>query len=558
MSYQALYRTWRPQTFGDVVGQEHVTKTLQNALLQGKVPHAYLFSGPRGTGKTTIAKVFAKTINCENGPTVEPCNQCETCKSIMLGTNDQVLEMDAASNNGVDDIRYLIEKVRTPPASVRYKVYIIDEVHMLSMGAFNALLKTLEEPPKHVIFILATTEPHKIPPTIISRCQRFEFRKISVQDIVDRLATVVRNEGTEVEEEALHIVARAAEGGMRDALSLIDQAISYSEDIVKTEDVLAVTGSVAQKQLSRLAMCIFENDVPQALRIIDELMNHGKDAMRFMEDFIYYYRDMLLYQTSPHLEDLLERVIVDEDFRMLSEQISAETIYEVIHTLSKSQQEMKWTNHPRIFLEVVMVKLCQQFLIKKQGSDHLQTILQRMQEMETELRHLKQHGVTISQEALPTVEKKAPKQNRTKRNVPSGRIHEVLKKATRKDLERVKGIWGEVLEQLKQQSKVAFAVLLENSEPVAASSDYYVLAFEHSVHADLVNNNIQGIQAMEQILFNLSGKSLQMVPVPKENWQDIREEFLKLDQTEKPVPKEDPLIDEAIKIVGENLVEIKE
>ncbi|GAA3318071.1 hypothetical protein GCM10020331_019350 [Ectobacillus funiculus] len=238
------------------------------------------------------------------------------------------------------------------------------------------------------------------------------FGKISVQDIVDRLATVVRNEGTEVAGEALHIVARAAEGGMRDALSLIDQAISYSEDIVTSEDVLAVTGSVAQKQLSRLAMCIFfENDVPQALRIIDELMNHGKDAMRFMEDFIYYYRDMLLYQTSPHLEDLLERVIVDEDFQMLSEQIPAETIYEVIHTLSKKPagNEMDKSS-AYLFLEVVMVKLCQQFfLIKKQGSDHLQTILQRMQEMEAELRDLKQNGVAISQEALPVVEKKSSK-----------------------------------------------------------------------------------------------------------------------------------------------------
>lgn len=272
---------------------------------------------------------------------------------ITQGSISDVLEIDAASNNGVDEIRDIRDKVKYAPSAVEYKVYIIDEVHMLSMGAFNALLKTLEEPPGHVIFILATTEPHKIPPTIISRCQRFEFRKISVNDIVERLSTVVNNEGTQVEDEALQIVARAAEGGMRDALSLIDQAISYSDETVTTEDVLAVTGSVSQQYLGNLVECIRENDVSRALRIIDEMMGKGKDPVRFMEDFIYYYRDMLLYQTSPQLEHMLERVMVDEQFRMLSEEMQPEVIYEIIHTLSKGQQEMKWTNHPRIFLKLL-------------------------------------------------------------------------------------------------------------------------------------------------------------------------------------------------------------
>lgn len=389
MSYQALYRTWRPQKFEDVVGQKHVTKTLQNALLQEKVSHAYLFSGPRGTGKTTITKVFAKAINCEHAPVAEPCNECPSCLGITQGSISDVLEIDAASNNGVDEIRDIRDKVKYAPSAVEYKVYIIDEVHMLSMGAFNALLKTLEEPPGHVIFILATTEPHKIPPTIISRCQRFEFRKISVNDIVERLSTVVNNEGTQVEDEALQIVARAAEGGMRDALSLIDQAISYSDETVTTEDVLAVTGSVSQQYLGNLVECIRENDVSRALRIIDEMMGKGKDPVRFMEDFIYYYRDMLLYQTSPQLEHMLERVMVDEQFRTLSEEMQPEVIYEIIHTLSKAQQEMKWTNHPRIFLEVVMVQLCQQFMMQANGADRLQAIMNRMQQLEKELEQVK-------------------------------------------------------------------------------------------------------------------------------------------------------------------------
>ncbi|MGG0187660.1 DNA polymerase III subunit gamma/tau [Bacillus rhizoplanae] len=561
MSYQALYRTWRPQKFEDVVGQKHVTKTLQNALLQEKASHAYVFSGPRGTGKTTIAKVFAKAINCEHAPTAEPCNECPACLGITQGAISDVLEIDAASNNGVDEIRDIRDKVKYAPSEVRYKVYIIDEVHMLSMGAFNALLKTLEEPPQHVIFILATTEPHKIPPTIISRCQRFEFRKISVHDIVERLTTVVNNEGTKVDEEALQIVARAAEGGMRDALSLIDQAISYSDEVVTVEDVLAVTGSVSQRYLANLVECIYENDVSKALRIVDDIMNQGKDPLRFMEDFIYYYRDMLLYQTSPQLEDMLERVIVDDSFRKLSQDMQPEMIYEIIHTLSKSQQEMKWTNHPRIFLEVVMVQLCQQFAMKANGADRLQAVLQRMQQLEQELENMKQHGVPVSVQQEVKETRITPKPTRSgSMKIPVGRVHEVLKQATRKDLEQLKSAWGELLERLKNSNKVAYAVLLENSEPVAASTTSYVLAFKYEIHCKMASENREATDTVEQILFELFGKRLQMIAIPKSEWGKIREGFLQhegnpSEEAEKP---KDPLIEEAVKIVGEQLIEIRE
>ncbi|MFD0769233.1 DNA polymerase III subunit gamma/tau [Bacillus sp. CGMCC 1.60114] len=561
MSYQALYRTWRPQKFEDVVGQKHVTKTLQNALLQEKASHAYVFSGPRGTGKTTIAKVFAKAINCEHAPTAEPCNECPACLGITQGAISDVLEIDAASNNGVDEIRDIRDKVKYAPSEVRYKVYIIDEVHMLSMGAFNALLKTLEEPPQHVIFILATTEPHKIPPTIISRCQRFEFRKISVHDIVERLTTVVNNEGTKVDEEALQIVARAAEGGMRDALSLIDQAISYSDEVVTVEDVLAVTGSVSQQYLANLVGCIYENDVSKALRIVDNIMNQGKDPLRFMEDFIYYYRDMLLYQTSPQLEDMLERVIVDDSFRKLSQDMEPEMIYEIIHTLSKSQQEMKWTNHPRIFLEVVMVQLCQQFAMKANGVDRLQAVLQRMQQLEQELENMKQHGVPVAMQQEVKETRVTPKPTRSgSMKIPVGRVHEVLKQATRKDLEQLKSAWGELLERLKNYNKVAYAVLLENSEPVAASTTSYVLAFKFEIHCKMASENREATDTVEQILFELFGKRLQMIAIPKSEWGKIRESFLQhegspSEEAEKP---KDPLIEEAVKIVGEQLIEIRE
>ncbi|EGS4843797.1 DNA polymerase III subunit gamma/tau, partial [Listeria monocytogenes] len=246
MAYQALYRVFRPQSFQDVVGQEHVTKTLKNAIVQNKTSHAYLFSGPRGTGKTSAAKIFAKAINCEHGHDGEPCNECEICKGTTDGSIPDVLEIDAASNNGVEEIRDIREKVKYAPTVAKYKVYIIDEVHMLSTGAFNALLKTLEEPPKHVIFILATTEPHKLPLTIISRVQRFDFKRITTQDIIGRLKFILEEEKIPYDEKALMIVARAAEGGMRDALSLLDQVISYGSEEVTVEDALEITGSVAQ------------------------------------------------------------------------------------------------------------------------------------------------------------------------------------------------------------------------------------------------------------------------------------------------------------------------
>ncbi|MER2256774.1 MAG: DNA polymerase III subunit gamma/tau, partial [Priestia megaterium] len=287
MAYQALYRVYRPQSFNDVVGQQHIIKTLQNALVQEKFSHAYLFSGPRGTGKTTAAKILAKAVNCEKAPIAEPCNECATCRGITDGSISDVIEIDAASNNGVDEIRDIRDKVKYAPSAVRYKVYIIDEVHMLSIGAFNALLKTLEEPPAHVIFILATTEPHKIPLTIISRCQRFDFKRISPEDIVYRMKEVLGSEELEVSEDALYEIAKASEGGMRDALSLLDQSISYSTDKVSLEDVLSITGAVSQSFIVKIVQAIFNKNIVEALDSVESLIKNGKDPARFVEDLIF-------------------------------------------------------------------------------------------------------------------------------------------------------------------------------------------------------------------------------------------------------------------------------
>ena len=371
LAYQALYRVWRPQAFIDVVGQEHVTQTLQNALLQQKISHAYLFNGPRGTGKTSAAKILAKAVNCERAPVSEPCNECAACKGITNGTISDVLEFDAASNSRVEEMRDVLDKVKFAPTSVNYKVYIIDEVHMLSISAFNALLKTLEEPPRHVIFILATTEPHKIPLTIISRCQRFDFRRITAQSIVNRMKLIVDETGVICDEDALKMIARAAEGGMRDALSLLDQAISFSQERVTVEDALTVTGSVSQGFLNKLAKAVIEKDVASGLGALEELLFHGKDPARFIEDFILYYRDMLLYKTAPNLEESLDRVLLDEEFRQLAETVPYDQIYQLIELLNKTQQDMRWTNHPRIFLEVAIVKLCQTEVKQYRANGHL-------------------------------------------------------------------------------------------------------------------------------------------------------------------------------------------
>lgn len=563
VGYQALYRVYRPQVFYDVVGQEHITKTLQNALLQNKFSHAYLFSGPRGTGKTSAAKIFAKAVNCEKAPVAEPCNECAACKGITNGSISDVIEIDAASNNGVDEIRDIRDKVKYAPSSVQYKVYIVDEVHMLSIGAFNALLKTLEEPPKHVIFILATTEPHKIPLTIISRCQRFDFRRITASAIVGRMKEIIHNQHVDVEETALDVIARAADGGMRDALSLLDQAISYSDERVRVEEALLITGAVSQGFLGKIAEAIQEKDATGALQALDQVMYQGKDPARFIEDLIYYYRDMLLYQTAPTLEDVLERVTVDEKFTFLAEKIPASDIYEIIETLSKSQQEMKWTNHPRIFLEIAFVKLCQH----SPASSHFQqeeynSLLEKITNLQSELNKLKQQGISTPQQQASASNEPKQRSMKSGYKTPEGRIQEILKVARRKDLEVIKGRWGELLDLLKRQNKVSHAALLNDSEPVAASGTAFVLKFKFEIHCKMVAENNNNVRTnLEQILQEITGKSLEMVGVPEHDWVKIREDFLRnqkdQDDTQQDV-EEDPIIAEAIKLVGNDLIEIKD
>ena len=356
MAYKALYRTYRPATFNEIAGQEHITKTFRNALKNNKIAHAYLFSGPRGTGKTSIAKIIAKAVNCEHAPIENPCNECDICRGIEDNSITDVIEIDAASNNGVDEIREIRDKVKYLPGVGKYKVYIIDEVHMLSIGAFNALLKTLEEPPRHVIFILATTEPHKIPATIHSRCQRFDFRGVSIPEIITRLNTIVKEENISVEKEAVKVIAESAEGGMRDAISLLDQVVSYTDQKVTVDDVHSIKGTVSNEKLLNIANAIYENNSIEAIKQLDNLVLMGKEAPRLVDNLIKFYRDFLIYKNVK--TDESEQLIYSEPaFIELSRKLSNNLIFFYIDALNKAQNDMKWTTNSKLYMELALIKM---------------------------------------------------------------------------------------------------------------------------------------------------------------------------------------------------------
>jgi DNA polymerase-3 subunit gamma/tau len=359
MGHLALYRAWRPQAFADVVGQDMIVQTLKNALAEGRFTHAYLFSGPRGTGKTTAAKLFAKAVNCLKGPAPEPCNECAMCRRIADGSHVDVIELDAASNNGVDEIRDIREKVKYAPTEARYKVYIIDEVHMLTIGAFNALLKTLEEPPPHVIFILATTEPHKLPVTIVSRCQRYDFRRIAPGVIVDRLKTICRAEGIEAEERALWHLARLADGGMRDALSLLDQTVAFNGRSVTLHNVVAITGSLPLDEFAKMAEAALAGDVGTALDLTGKMLDAGKNAEKCLEDFIAFYRDALLVKLLPERAEPGGGADgVDGIRRRIAEAYSRDQLFRAIELLLRASGDMKYAAQPGVVFEVALLKLC--------------------------------------------------------------------------------------------------------------------------------------------------------------------------------------------------------
>ncbi|WP_158738357.1 DNA polymerase III subunit gamma/tau [Alteribacillus sp. YIM 98480] len=571
MSYKALYRVWRPRFLQDVVGQEHITKTLQNALEQQKFSHAYLFSGPRGTGKTSAAKIIAKAINCEQAPVREPCNECRACQGIADGSVVDVIEIDAASNNGVDEIRYIRENVMAAPRDIQYKVYIIDEVHMLSTGAFNALLKTLEEPPKHAVFILATTEPHKIPLTIISRCQRFDFKRITARDLVMRMKYIMQEQGWEADEEALHLIARSAEGGMRDALSLLDQAVSFSKEKVTAENVLAITGTVSQQFLTKVVYSLKEKDTAPAVEAANTLIQEGKDPLQFMEDLIYYFRDMLLYKTAPRLDEVMDRVSVDESFKDLAANTEMSWLYDVINGLNEYHQEMKWASHPKIFLEMALINICH--TPKSSSSETAEVsgevadLRGKIAQLEQEVKKWKQPppNTQESTAVTETIQKSKAAREQTSKTIATGlegegKIKAILEGATKQELQFVTSSWPDVMKRVKQQSVPAHA-WLSDAKPVVSDGETVLLSFQNEMHRNMVDTKFRSL--VQEALEGVCGKTLQPLTIISGQWEKIKEGFKKIQQsTEETSSSEekskDPVIDEAIKLVGPELVEIKE
>ncbi len=382
MAYTALYRKFRPKNFQDVKGQGHIVTTLQNQIKHERMGHAYLFCGTRGTGKTSIAKIFARAVNCEHPVDGSPCNECATCKSILAGTSMNVIEIDAASNNGVDNIREIVDEVQYSPTTGKYKVYIIDEVHMLSIGAFNALLKTLEEPPSYVIFILATTEVHKIPITILSRCQRYDFKRITIETIAGRLGELMEKEQIQVEEKALMYVAKAADGSMRDALSLLDQCIAfYLGEKLTYDNVLEVLGAVDMDVFSRFLRGILAEDIPQLMKQIEELVMQGRELGQFVIDFTWYLRNLLLLSSSEHMEEALD--VSTENLERLKEEaamLTQERLMRYIRVFSELSSQIKYAVQKRIFIEIAVIKLC-----KPAMESNLESVIDRLEKLEEKI-----------------------------------------------------------------------------------------------------------------------------------------------------------------------------
>ena len=389
MSYTALYRKFRPDTFLDVKGQDHIVTTLKNQIKANRIGHAYLFTGTRGTGKTTVAKIFAKTVNCESPTEEGPCGECQICRAIAAGASMNVIEIDAASNNGVDNIREIVDEVSYSPAQGKYKVYIIDEVHMLSIGAFNALLKTLEEPPSYVIFILATTEVHKLPITILSRCQRYDFKRISIETIAARMQELTAAEGVSVEERALKYIAKTADGSMRDALSLLDQCIAFHLGAELTYDkVLDVLGAVDTDVFSRLLRYVLDKDVLGCISLLEEIIMQGRELTQFVTDFTWYLRNLMLVQTSDNLEDVID--MSTDNLNRLKEEaqlLSMNQILRYIRIFSDLSGQIRYAAQKRIMVEIALVKLC-----KPSMETSPDALLERIRDVEEKL----ENGVVVA------------------------------------------------------------------------------------------------------------------------------------------------------------------
>ena len=568
MAYQALYRVWRPQTFGDVIGQDAITTTLRNAVATKQVSHAYLFTGPRGTGKTSCSKILAKAVNCLQPQKGEPCNQCEICQAINANSLNDVIEIDAASNNGVEQIRDIRDKVKYAPTRAAYKVYIIDEVHMLSTGAFNALLKTLEEPPAQVIFILATTEPQKIPATIISRTQRFDFRRITASTILERLEFILKAKQVPYDEQGLKLIAQAAEGGMRDALSILDQALSLDNKRLTLDNAIQVTGTVDKKQLEAYFLAIIAANAAQALEDLHQLLASGRSPHRFIEAIIETCRDLLLIKTDDKLLDDFSRSLISPQIVAVHDQISQQQLYQMINAASQTQQDLHNVSRTDIYLEVLTVKLCE-IMQSTNSEESTSSLSQTLQDLQSEVKQLKQNiadlqkkiakapQATVSPKIAPA---KPFKSATTHTHVDQQKINQILAHATRKALNQVREVWPDLMSMLNVTQKAVMKV----SKPVAASSAGVVVAFDYAMWFERVMSNQELLEILKNNLDKLLNNDADVVIVAAENWPQIRQTFLQNHEITnssaadvKKSSSTNVAVDKAQKLFGTELVELK-
>ena len=547
--YQALYRKYRSQTFSQLVGQEVVAKTLKQAVEQEKISHAYLFSGPRGTGKTSVAKIFAKAMNCPNQVDGEPCNNCYICQAVTEGSLEDVIEMDAASNNGVDEIREIRDKSTYAPSLARYKVYIIDEVHMLSTGAFNALLKTLEEPTQNVVFILATTELHKIPATILSRVQRFEFKSIRTQDITAHIHHILEKENISSEPEAVEIIARRAEGGMRDALSILDQALSLTQGNALTTAISEeITGTISLSALDDYVAALSQQDVPKALDSLNLLFENGKSMTRFVTDLLQYLRDLLVVQTGG--ENTHHSPVFMDNLAL-----SQESLFEMIRIATVSLADMKASLQPKIYAEMMTIRLAEikpEPVLSGAVESEISALRQEVARLKQELANVG----TVPKQVTPVPSR--PTTSKTVYRVDRNKVQAILQEAVenpelaRQNLIRLQNAWGEVIESLAGPDKA----LLVGSQPVAANEHHAILAFESNFNAGQTMKRDNLNTMFGNILSQAAGFSPEILAISLEEWKEVRAAFSaknKSSQADQEV-EEESLIPEGFEFLADKVM----
>ncbi|MGM9881285.1 MAG: DNA polymerase III subunit gamma/tau [Bacilli bacterium] len=549
MSYLALYRKYRPVDFDSVYGQEEVVTVIKNAIINNKVSHAYLFSGPRGTGKTTIAKIIARLVNCENLVDGKPCGKCYNC--VNFNNSNDVVEIDAASNNGVDEIRELRDKINLVPSNAKYKVYIIDEVHMLTNQAFNALLKTLEEPPAHVIFILATTEPHKIPLTISSRCQKFSFSKIDDLKIVDRIKEIANLEKLDVEEDAFFEIARMADGGMRDAINILDQLVAYSNGKVTLDDVYKVVGTVSYIDLCNLLDNIKNNNKEKIIEFVDYLDKSGKETNRFIGELIIFLKDIIIYKNTKNLSNIRTKNVA---IKSICNLLDSNDIYKLIEILNKIQNDIKFSSHSYIILMTSLLKF----------SDDISNSVSSPEFKSVENNNDGEKSKKIISREIISEKKKI---NYLSEEEIEIRINNALALANKNVLNMMKEKWNEIDNYMYDSGLSLVSGLLKDTMVVVASEKYVIVASKSASVVDRINENIKEV---EKLFSKMFGFNVKVVAITLAKWQKKKEEYIlntkngikysvknDLDYLENDNVNSKTPVDELIELVGDNMIEYK-